>query len=89
MDREPLCFSLEYTWVVDGGHVFTHVMWDMYWAPPGFCFDTTCTDPPMVRRLGTPEHNAEARAGALVQYLEQQVICGGVGMRDMLINLHL
>ena len=57
--------------------IFTHVMWDMYWAPPGFCFDTTCDDAPMVVNPSSPEYNVYERVGKMVEYLENQV-CGGL-----------
>ena len=53
--------------------MFTHVMWDMYWAPSGFCFDTNCRDAPMVTNKNSPEFNVYQRVQDMVDYLENQV----------------
>ena len=49
--------------------MFTGVMLDMYWAPPTFCFDTNCQDPPVVTNPDSPEYNLPERADALVNYM--------------------
>lgn len=68
--------SLEYRWMSEQERtsIFTHVMWDMYWAPPGFCFDTNCADPAMVVNKKSPEFNVYKRVQDMVDYLEKQVL---------------
>ena len=53
--------------------IFTHVMWDMYWAPSGFCFDTDCRDPAMVTNKDSPEYNVYQRVQDMIDYLTEQV----------------
>ena len=56
-------------------------MWDMYWSPPGFCFDTACTDPALVTNKNSPEFNVYERVQKMVDYLSNQVL-----MRLLVLN---
>lgn len=41
--------------------LFTTVLYNKYNAPPGFCFDITCTDDPIVDDKSSPEYNLEKK----------------------------
>ena len=49
--------------------IFTHMMYNHYSAPPGFCFDEGCSDTPIVDDMRLDNYNIENRAEELHDYL--------------------
>ena len=47
------------TWIIidEGGSIFTGALYNHYSAPPGFCFDVTCNDAPIIDNDKSPEYN--------------------------------
>ncbi|XP_060519907.1 lysosomal alpha-mannosidase-like [Cylas formicarius] len=42
--------------------IFTSVLYDLYVAPTGFCFDVECDDQPIIDDIESPEYNLHTRA---------------------------
>ena len=68
-DRE-----LEFTWHSTAGQdkIFSSVLYEGYGAPAGFCFDSSCTDPPIVADPESPEYNLPERISAFLEFLQEQ-----------------
>ena len=71
-DKPITNFSLEFNWLASNNPIFTGVLYRHYNAPPGFCFDRRCTDPPMVANQESPEFNM-GRVNDFVKYMDEQV----------------
>lgn len=41
--------------------IFTHVLYNHYMTPPGFCFDVMCPDEPIVIDKESPGYNAATK----------------------------
>ena len=62
--------ELEFMWQAEGDSVFTGILYGAsYLEPTGFCFDTRCTDSPMVTNPNSPEYNVPERVTQFVEYL--------------------
>ena len=71
-EKRKLEKDLEFNWRAEGENVFTGVLYKHYEAPDGFCFDTSCVDPPMVTDENSPEYNIYERVEEIVRYLSEQ-----------------
>ena len=51
------------------GDIFTHILYNEYGPPPGFCWDLPCDDEPISEGV---DGNLDERAGALVAWVKEQ-----------------
>ncbi|KAJ8919725.1 hypothetical protein NQ315_006253 [Exocentrus adspersus] len=56
-------------------NIFTSVLYDHYNAPPQFCFDVDCNDPPIVTDNQSAEYNWEERVQLFTSYIEAVAGC--------------
>lgn len=71
-ERRKEAKELEFTWHVEEEQIFTGVLFEGYTAPSGFCFDTSCDDPPMVADPESSEYNLPERLASILEHLEEQ-----------------
>ena len=66
--------ELEFTWHSTAGQdtIFSSVLYEGYGAPTGFCFDSSCTDPPIVADTESPEYNLPERLATFLEFLKEQ-----------------
>ncbi|XP_063690730.1 lysosomal alpha-mannosidase-like [Bolinopsis microptera] len=66
--------ELEFNWHSTAGEdtIFSSVLYQGYNAPTGFCFDSTCTDPPIVADPESPEYNLPERLTKFLEFLKEQ-----------------
>ncbi|XP_060520105.1 lysosomal alpha-mannosidase-like [Cylas formicarius] len=50
--------------------IFTHILLDHYTAPPGFCFDISCKDEPIIDNPKSAEYNIVSRAINFTTYVD-------------------
>uniref|UniRef100_A0A5K3F4Z1 Alpha-mannosidase n=2 Tax=Mesocestoides corti TaxID=53468 RepID=A0A5K3F4Z1_MESCO len=48
--------------------LFTHMLYQSYCSPPGFCFDSKCNDPPMVVDPLATNYNVPSRVAQFLEY---------------------
>lgn len=49
--------------------LFTHMLYQSYCSPPGFCFDSKCNDPPMIVDPLATSYNVPSRVGQFLDYV--------------------
>lgn len=49
--------------------LFTHILYQGYCSPPGFCFDSKCNDPPMIIDPSATNYNVPLRVGQFLDYV--------------------
>ncbi|XP_065340981.1 lysosomal alpha-mannosidase [Cloeon dipterum] len=52
--------------------LFTHVLFNNYSPPPGFCFDLLCGDEPFIDSKHSPDYNVDRRVKEFVDYAKKQ-----------------
>ncbi|PSN38675.1 hypothetical protein C0J52_08895 [Blattella germanica] len=52
--------------------LFTSVLYNHYSAPPGFCFDISCGDGPIIDDKTSPDYNADSWVSAFEQFVKYQ-----------------
>ncbi|XP_050536748.1 lysosomal alpha-mannosidase-like [Daktulosphaira vitifoliae] len=52
--------------------LFTHVLYNYYFAPDGFCFDVVCGIDPIVDDIKSPAYNVEKKASELLDFVRTQ-----------------
>ncbi|XP_050429142.1 lysosomal alpha-mannosidase-like isoform X2 [Adelges cooleyi] len=53
-------------------NLFTHVLYNFYSPPDGFCFDVVCGIDPIVDDIKSPAYNVEAKTADLLAFLDSQ-----------------
>jgi hypothetical protein len=70
--------NLEMLWKPTGSEdnqgIFSAITYYHYSAPPGFCFDETCDNEPLIDDEGSPLHNIDKKALELVQYFKNMAL---------------
>lgn len=65
--------TMEVLWKVDPTNnkssLFTHMLYQSYCSPPGFCFDAKCDDPPMIVDPLATNYNAPQRVSQFLEYV--------------------
>lgn len=65
--------KMEVLWKVDPTNnktsLFTHMLYQSYCSPPGFCFDAKCDDPPMIVDPMASNYNAPQRVSQFIEYV--------------------
>ncbi|XP_060520801.1 lysosomal alpha-mannosidase-like [Cylas formicarius] len=69
----------------ESSDIFTSVLYNMYDAPPGFCFDLFCDDQPIVDNEKSPEYNVETKALEFTQYIDTAIL--GYSSNNLLIPM--
>ncbi|XP_061512042.1 lysosomal alpha-mannosidase [Anopheles gambiae] len=54
------------------GDLFTGVLYNLYQAPPGFCFDILCSDEPFMDSPYSAENNVKAKVEKFLYYVNLQ-----------------
>nr|CDS23033.1 lysosomal alpha mannosidase [Echinococcus granulosus] len=49
--------------------LFTHMLYQSYCSPPGFCFDSKCDDPPMIVDPFATNYNVPSRVRQFLEYV--------------------
>ncbi|VDK39663.1 unnamed protein product [Taenia asiatica] len=49
--------------------LFTHMLYQSYCSPPGFCFDSKCDDPPMIVDPLATNYNVPSRVRQFLEYV--------------------
>lgn len=66
--------EMEVLWRVDPSNnkstLFTHMLYQSYCSPPGFCFDSKCDDPPMIVDPLATNYNAPLRVNQFLEYVK-------------------
>ncbi|XP_035912888.1 lysosomal alpha-mannosidase-like [Anopheles stephensi] len=57
---------------LDDADLFTGVLYNLYQAPPGFCFDILCSDEPFVDSPYSAENNVKAKVDKFLYYVNLQ-----------------
>ncbi|XP_055640599.1 lysosomal alpha-mannosidase-like isoform X1 [Toxorhynchites rutilus septentrionalis] len=52
--------------------LFTGVLYNLYQAPPGFCFDILCSDEPFIDSPLSAENNVDDKVDKFLFYIDQQ-----------------
>ncbi|XP_065568469.1 lysosomal alpha-mannosidase-like isoform X3 [Artemia franciscana] len=67
--------TMEMIW--EAGHpgdrtsLFTGILYNNYSPPPGFCFDSYCSDQPIVDDPHSPEYNVKTRVADFIKYVNE------------------
>ncbi|ETN65165.1 lysosomal alpha-mannosidase [Anopheles darlingi] len=57
---------------LDDADLFTGVLYNLYQAPPGFCFDILCSDEPFIDGRYSAENNVKAKVDKFLYYVDLQ-----------------
>lgn len=55
-----------------GADIFTGINYNVYWPPPGFCWDYYCNDDPIIDDPNSEDYNADLKARGFINYVNQQ-----------------
>ncbi|VDM30478.1 unnamed protein product [Hydatigera taeniaeformis] len=65
--------GMEVLWKVDSidntTGLFTHMLYQSYCSPPGFCFDSKCDDPPIIVDPLATNYNVPSRVRQFLEYV--------------------
>uniref|UniRef100_A0A0X3NSR3 Alpha-mannosidase n=1 Tax=Schistocephalus solidus TaxID=70667 RepID=A0A0X3NSR3_SCHSO len=50
--------------------LFTHMLFQSYCSPPGFCFDSKCSDDPIIDDPAAKDYNVHTRVQQFINYVE-------------------
>ncbi|KAL7059478.1 hypothetical protein AAHC03_013087 [Spirometra sp. Aus1] len=50
--------------------LFTHMLFQSYCSPPGFCFDSKCSDEPIIDDPAARDYNVPSRVQQFIRYVE-------------------
>lgn len=56
----------------EAGDLFTSVLFDLYTAPSGFCFDTYCSDEPIMDNRRLHGYNVDEKVIVINKFRTQQ-----------------
>uniref|UniRef100_A0AAG5DR66 Alpha-mannosidase n=1 Tax=Anopheles atroparvus TaxID=41427 RepID=A0AAG5DR66_ANOAO len=57
---------------LDDADLFTGVLFNLYQAPSGFCFDILCSDEPFIDGLYSAENNVKTKVDKFLYYVDMQ-----------------